>query len=492
MRASPLKFNSRDALTGKVRLVSDVIHLASKILSITNKEAEQQILGGILLNNEILNIVSGILQPEHFSALEHAEIYRISRELIKSGKTANPVTLKSLLSFQKIAEQPAVQYLLSLCKNPASALTVEDYAKLLINLYGVRELRSVAEETMFETGKTGAPLAADIATMMRDRIDVIESTLQSEKEKPQSIGDISDACIERLEKIRSGEIEPAPMTGITYLDDKIGGWYPGRFYVVGGRPGQGKTIFGVSQALRVSRQKRSNGETFGSLFITLEVPYHDIWSRLVSCTLADTNWPIPYQLIQKGRALDNASYERVINAAHNIKKQNIEIVDRDSATISQIDDLVKRTKLRREKDGKTLDVVFIDYLGLVRASDRYKGFRVHEITEISAGLLGIAKRHDVAVVALAQLSRNVEGRENKIPSLSDLRDSGSIEQDANAVIFLYREAYYKALEADEGGIELSDDKQNDIVLNVAKSRDGSTGLVMAYVDVANNMIRGRD
>lgn len=455
--------------------------------TLSNIEAEQGLIGALLLENGNLNFVTDRLEPGHFSVPEHAEIYRTIRSMVRESRTASPVSLKPVLSFQELGGSQVVKYLMSICANATPAMALADHAGQIIELCLRRNLVQAVDEIKYDACQLGGPSTQKLIEIADEKIARIRAASPLEKETPEAIGDVSQACLERLQELRDGKIDAAPSTGLSDLDRRIGGYGKGRFYVVGGRPAQGKTIFGVNSMRRVARQRKSDGSNYGVMYFSLEVPYRDVWSRLIASELARSHGPLAYRDIQNGRGLSDLDAGRVAEISAALSRFPIRIIDRPALTVAQIEARARETKQRWKKNGQSLDVVFVDYLGLIRASDRYRGSRVNEVGEISSGLLAMAKNLDIAVVTLAQLSRGVEGRESKIPNMSDLRDSGAIEQDANAVVFICRPEYY----AQQAGEEVTPEDRNRIIFNVDKSRDGSTGIFNAFVSVSHNSIEDR-
>jgi replicative DNA helicase len=458
--------------------------------TLSNIDAERGLLGALMLDNGNLHHVAGLLEPEHFFVAEHADIYRTLRTIVNEGRTASPISLKPAVGFQKVGEQSAALYLMQLAVNPASAVVLRDYAEQIIDLHLRRQLLLASEEIAYTARQQGGKSAAALLEFADSRIAEIRAQSPSIETEPEAIDEVTDACIQHLADVMAGKVEPAPSTGLVDLDRRVGGYVPGRLYLVAGRPGQGKTVFGVAGLRSVAGQRKPRGGHYGAVYFSLEVPYRDIWSRLVSNETAAVKRAVAYQQIQQARRLTDGQAEEVIASAHGLRDLAIHIVDRPAMTVAQVETKIREVKQSWAKRGQSLDVVFIDYLGLMSASERYRGQRVNEIGEISSGLLAISKRLNVAVVALQQLSRAVESREDKHPLLSDLRDSGNLEQDANSVILLYRPAYYAAA----AGLPPAPGEDNLLELGVAKARDGSPGVVKVWCDVATNTVMnmGRD
>ncbi len=289
-----------------------------------------------------------------------------------------------------------------------------------------------------------------------------------------------------------GMQNPGKLAGISWglrdLDFKTGGMKRGEMFVLAGRPGMGKTAL----ALCVARAAAELGEP--SLFFSLEMGSISLADRNLADVAFDRHNPIPYYSIANG-TLSNAQAQRVIEAGRKQRDVPLTIDPAPGLTVSQMAARARKHKQALERQGKRLGPVFVDHMHIVKPSNRYSGARVNEVGEISAALKSLAKELDVPVIALAQLSRGLESREDKRPTTADLRDSGSIEQDADAIIFVYREAYY--LERATGGTAEQERIRIDRLLDVndrleaivAKQRNGPTGTINLFCNIACNAVR---
>jgi replicative DNA helicase len=274
-------------------------------------------------------------------------------------------------------------------------------------------------------------------------------------------------------------------TGLTTLDAKTGGYQRGELTIVAGRPGMGKSGFGISSA-------RQSGAAVH--YFSLEMTPEALTARALTDAIYDHRDPVAYFDVIAGRFADDAQAQRIIDAQRELRLP-IKIDAQAGLSVQQIAARARRQQQFLQRKGEDdLDLVVVDHLHLVRASDRYRGNRVSELTEISAGLKALAKELNVAVVALAQLNRSLESRDDKRPTLSDLRDSGSIEQDADLVLLLYREAYYldrpcAKPKDDDARVARLIEVRNKLEIDVAKARNGPTGIVPLFYDVACNAIR---
>jgi replicative DNA helicase len=280
-----------------------------------------------------------------------------------------------------------------------------------------------------------------------------------------------------------------PTTGLKDLDDVLGGWPKGELSVVAARPGMGKSAFATHALVRAAKARR------GCLFFSLEMTPLQISSRMLTDLAFTADNPIFYEDILK-RRVDERQRARLDAAQAIVAQLPLTIEVERGLTLTDVAVRSRKLAAQYAHDGGSLDVIFVDHMLLLRASQRYAGNRVREVAEISDGLASLAKELNVAVVALCQLNRQVEGRENKRPGLSDLRDSGAIEEDASTVTFLYRPAYYLERMKADGDQEYErlqklEDKRNDLEFIVAKNRNGRVETVNAFVNIGANAIRNK-
>jgi replicative DNA helicase len=277
-------------------------------------------------------------------------------------------------------------------------------------------------------------------------------------------------------------------TGSAALDRKIGGWRHKFFYVLAGRPGMGKSTCAMSWLLRTARKGG------GVLVFSLEMGGEALAERCLSDLSYRHDSPIPYERMGRNQ-IDASDIERLIDAERQYHALPMVIEEKAGLTVAQMRVIAQNVAQRMAEKGQRLDVVLVDHLGKVKASGNYKGNKVAETGEVSGGLAEMAKDLDVAVIALAQLSRQVEGREDKRPTLSDLRWAGEIEQDVDVAMFLYREAYY--LER-QRGLRIEEQIKHDdrlaevrhqIDVDIAKQRGGATGALTLWCDVACAAVR---
>jgi len=276
--------------------------------------------------------------------------------------------------------------------------------------------------------------------------------------------------------------------GLTDLDNMLGGFVRGEYDILAGRPSMGKTAVAVSIGTGAARGGN------GVLIFSLEMSVRAWVARMAADAAWDAKAPLPYSNALRGR-LSDGDRERFIRGAVSRHDLPMYINEQAGLSVAEIAAFTRTAAQTFERQGRQLGLVIVDHIGKIKPSTNYRGNKVHEVGEISNALATLAKRENLAVLALCQLNRGVEGRENKRPGLADLRDTGDIEQDADAVMFAYRPAYYlerqKENDADKERLRLTTlmMTRNDLELIIAKQRNGMTGVVQLYVDMASNVVR---
>ena len=457
-----------------------------------NIEVEQQLLGAILINNAAFYTVTGVLEPEHFYEPIHGEIYSVIRSLIQANKVATPVTLKSHLPAQlDIAGVPLGEYLARLCSHATTVINAPDFAGDIVDLAKKRRMISIGAD-LIENARHAPPEMgpAAIASAAIDSLDILATEAAKIHTQRMAIGAAADEAIKRMSAVRAADGGPTGIaSGLKLLDAKTHGWQRGELIVLAGRPGMGKTGVALSSALRSSLQSHT------VLFFSLEMSAAPLANRCVADVLFGADdAPSYWDLMAGGRHLTALQDDAVVDAARSLRNVPLLIEQQPALSLAQIAARSRRHKNELERKGRTLDLVVVDHMHLVKPSERYRGNRVHEVTEVSGGLKALAKELNVPVLALAQLSRNVEAREEKRPTMADLRDSGSIEQDADLIIFAFREAYYLGQpltdrQAEDRRVARLFECRNQLELIIAKHRNGPTDVVKIFFSCASNAAR---
>jgi replicative DNA helicase len=408
-----------------------------------NLEVEQALLGAILVNNEAYSRISSFLLPEHFFEPLHSRIFEAARRLIERGQIATPITLKTYLETEvALAEVGGVQYLARLAGAAATIIHAEDYGRTIHDLALRRNLIRIGDEMI---GKASQP---SIEQPALEQIEEVEGQLFNLAETGQHEGGFQAFQTSVTEAVRNIEAAykadgklTGVATGMRALDDKLGGLHRSDLLILAGRPSMGKTALATNiaynaarkfHALRESGEDPQGGDGAVVGFFSLEMSADQLATRLLAEAAN-----IPSEKLRRG-LLSRDEFQKLVLAAQELEEIPFFIDDTPALSIAAL-----RTRARRLKRQHGLSLVIVDYLQLVRPSGRNRSDnRVQEVSEITQGLKALAKELDVPVLALSQLSRAVEQREDKRPQLADLRESGSIEQDADVVMFVYRAEYY--------------------------------------------------
>ena len=454
-----------------------------------NIEAEQSVIGSVLLTNEIFDEISLIIKSNHFYDPIHKKIFEALEKLIYGGLLANPITLKNYFEKEK-DELNIPEYLVKITKFSTSSRQALEYSKLIFDLYVKRELIKISGEIIDEAKSN------DLETDGKKIIEIYEKSLFDLAEK----GSFNSSLIKFDEAMRQ-TIEMASNaykneegivgvpTGLKDLDDRLGGLHKSDLIIIAGRPSMGKTALATNIAFNAAKKIQENGEKSCIAFFSLEMSSEQLSTRILS-----EQSRIKSNDIRRGK-ISEEQFDKFIETSKDISELPLFIDETPAITIAALSN-----RARRIKRLYGLDMVVIDYIQLMRASNSNNG-RVQEISEITQGLKALAKELAVPVLALSQLSRAVEQRDDKKPQLSDLRESGSIEQDADVVMFVYREAYYlQGKEPRPATVEHAEwqAKMNEIShlaeLIIQKQRHGPTGNVMLefeamftkFKDIQNN------
>jgi replicative DNA helicase len=450
-----------------------------------NIEAEQALLGAVLVNNEAFYRVSDFLEPRHFFEPVHQNIYEITGSLIRVGKIANPVTLKTFLPADvDIAGLTVSQYLARLAAEATTVINAEDYGRTIYDLFTRRSLIVIGEEMV------NVAFDAPVDFAPRDQIEDAERRLYELAE----IGKY-DGGFQRFASALTTAVDMAARayqrdgrlsglaTGLDDLDRMMGGLQHSDLVILAGRPGMGKTSLATNVAYNIARAWRGDVRPDGHIetmnggivgFFSLEMSAEQLATRIIS-----EQTEIPSYRIRRGE-IDPNDFDRIAAVAREMEAIPLYIDETGGLSIAQL-----AARARRLKRQRGLDLLVIDYLQLLQGSSRRAAEgRVQEVTEITTGLKALAKELNVPILALSQLSRQVESRDDKRPQLADLRESGSIEQDADVVLFVFREEYYLKNKEPRAGTDEHFKWQTDMEavhgkaeLIIGKQRHGPTGTV---------------
>ena len=448
-----------------------------------NIEAEQALLGAIMVNNDAFYRVSDFLEPDHFSEAVHRQIYKVASELIRAAKKANPVTMKTFLpADEKIGDMNVAHYLARLAADATTIINAEDYGRSIYDLATRRSLITIGEDMVniaFDA-PVDMPPAQQIEDAERRLFEVAETGrydggFHTFGEAVGTAIDMASAAFQR-----DGHLSGIA-TGLHSLDQRMGGLQPSDLVIIAGRPGMGKsslaTNIGYNIALAYEPEvlpdgsfSAKNGGVVG--LFSLEMSAEQLATRIIA-----EQTEISSSKIRRGE-INEAEFEKLVACSQEMHRIPLYIDQTGGISIAQL-----AARARRLKRQRGLDVLIIDYIQLMQGNKRTDS-RVQEITEITTGLKALGKELSVPVIALSQLSRQVEGREDKRPQLSDLRESGSIEQDADVVLFIYREEYYLLNKEPQEGTEAYftwkqqlDNAVGKADVIISKQRHGPTGTV---------------
>ena len=440
-----------------------------------NIEAEQAVIGSILVSNEIYDEVSIVIDSKKFFDPIHVKIYETIEQLIAKGLLANPITLKNFFENNEgLKELGGQEYLIKITKFSTATKQAVDYANIVHEMHVRRELIKISQSVLNESS------TSDISISGEEIIQNTEKSLFDLAERGhfnQSFMKFENALNQTIEMAKSAYqnedgIVGVP-TGLTDLDSKLGGLHKQDLVIIAGRPSMGKTALATNIAFYAAKNIEKKGTKSTVAFFSLEMSSEQLSTRILS-----EQSRIRSNDIRRGKVSEK-EFEQFIETSKDIYDLPLYIDETPAITISAISN-----RSRRIKRLFGLELIVVDYIQLMRSGRKMEFNRVQEISEITQGLKALAKELDVPVLALSQLSRQVEQRDDKKPQLSDLRESGSIEQDADVVMFVFREAYYlERKEPTLGSVEHAEWQQKmDEISSLAdiligKQRHGPTGNV---------------
>jgi len=438
-----------------------------------NIEAEQSVIGTILVSNEIFDEINTIVSSKNFYDPMHQKIFSAIENLIYKGMLANPITLKNYFENEK-DEINVPDYLAKVTKFSTSSRQAIEYSKIIYDMFVRRELITISENTI-DSAKL-----KDLNISGQKIIENSEKLLFDLAEKGSSstslikFDEALKLTIDMASKAYKNEegLVGVP-TGLIDLDDRLGGLHKSDLIIIAGRPSMGKTALATNIAFNAARKLQESEKKSSIAFFSLEMSSEQLSTRI----LAEQS-RIKSNDIRRGKITDD-QFETFIEASKNISELPLFIDETPAISIAAVSN-----RARRIKRLFGLDLIIVDYIQLMRAINTKDG-RVQEISEITQGLKALAKELSVPVLALSQLSRAVEHRDDKKPQLSDLRESGSIEQDADVVMFVYRESYYlERKEPRPATVEHAEwqAKMNEVSnlaeIIIGKQRHGPTGNIM--------------
>ena len=454
-----------------------------------NIEVEQALLGAILVNNEAFYRVSDFLEPPHFFEPIHQKLFELAGSLIRAGKVATPVTLKTFLPPDiDIVGLTASQYLARLAAEATTVINAEDYGRTIYDLALRRSLILIGEDMV------NVAYDAPVDFAPQSQIEDAERRLFELAETGKY-----DGGFQRFSRALTTAVDMAAQayqrdgrlsgiaTGLRDLDAKMGGLQRSDLVVLAGRPGMGKTALATNLAYNIAKAWQGETQVDGRVvttnggivgFFSLEMSAEQLATRII----AEQSGIASYK-IRRGDIREDEFY-RVTDAAREMQTIPFYIDQTGGLSIAQL-----AARARRLKRQRGLDLLVVDYLQLLSGSSKRGDNRVQELTEITTGMKALAKELAVPIIALSQLSRQVESRDDKRPQLSDLRESGSIEQDADVVLFVYREEYYLKNKKPREGTEEFFKWETEMTqvhgraeVIIGKQRHGPTGTIELQFD----------
>jgi len=438
-----------------------------------NTEAEQAVIGSILVSNDIFDEINTIISSINFYDPMHQKIFEAIESLIYKGLLANPITLKNYFEDEK-DDLNVPEYLVKITKFSTSVRQAIEYSKIIYDMFVRRELIKISEQTI-DSAKLN-----DLDTNGQSIIESSERLLFNLAEKGSfnsSLVKFDEAMKQTIEMAsaayKNEEGIVGVPTGLRDLDDKLGGLHQSDLIIIAGRPSMGKTSLATNIAFNAAQKLQENGKKSSIAFFSLEMSSEQLSTRIIS-----EQARISSNDIRRGRISDD-QFDKFLETSKNISELPLYIDETPAISIAALSN-----RARRIKRLFGLDMIVVDYIQLMKGTTFNKDGRVQEISQITQGLKAIAKELSVPVVALSQLSRQVEQRDDHKPQLADLRESGSIEQDADVVMFVYREGYYlQRKEPREATVEHAEwqAKMNEVAhlaqIIIGKQRHGPIGNV---------------
>lgn len=452
-------------------------------------ETEASLIGGVLLQPHIFPLVQHLVAPEHFAEESHATIWRVIVALAEAGETPNLLRVKGaigpkLLQFD-LGGMNVLQYLVGITRDACPAASADEYARVIQQFWQLRELAIATADVR----EAAAFVPSKALEVIYARVDEIRASFVTRKSTSYTFAQAGDALIARVTAELQGTAEPLATTGLTLFDREIGGGpQPSTLLTVAGRTAMGKSIFGIEVAGAIADQDRA------AIYHSLEMSHEQVAARLASSELERRGIQIPYGQIMRRGGLSPKQAEVVAGVLHEQRQIPLRIEDGGKRTIGEIAAASDRLANHYARKGVRLGCVVIDHAHIVKPS---RAFRRDDegLKEVADGALALAKHLECPVFLLAQCNRGTEGREDKRPQLSDIRGAGAFEENSDAVIFLYRPAYYiersqAFRDADPAAQDEHERAKHVLEIIIDKNRAGGANqIVRAWIDPSLNAIR---
>lgn len=461
-------------------------------------EAEQGILGTALQHSEAIDLVRDIIEPDDFSEELHKSLYRAMIGRRDEGSAIDVFLIKATLGNADLGGQTVGGYLANLARAASSLEHVKDYARTVKRAAQWRMMATLGHELV---RSSDAALAGDDPSLAAEtaiqHLDTVAAAGRTDAMRRISVGEASNRVLDRMQAAREGRSMRGVTTGLPSLDDATYGLRGGQLIIVAGRPAMGKSALACNMALSASRETivAAQGEIQHRqtvVIFSLEMHEEEITERfLASLAYRGLDRSVFYRDVARGDKLTDTQVQEITDAHYKLRSLPLEIEPQPGISLSQLAARARTLKARCLASGAPpLGLIVVDHIGLMAASARYAGNKTAEIGEITAGLKVLSKELGIPIIALSQLNRATETRDERRPQLSDLRDSGSIEQDADVVLSVYREAYYlgrKPTRTPEEDILLME-KRNVLEVEILKQRMGPTKRLEVFCDIGCNVI----
>ena len=453
-----------------------------------NITAEQSVLGSALirLGPTVDRAAELGLQAADFSEPVHQRLWAGLVDLHTNGDGVDAKLLTHIVGDFDLGGLSTREYVVELTRQATGTTAIAGHVRLIKEAADRRQLLGIATDIR---EAVDGPAPEDPVVIGREAQAALDALAAgrglSGSFTSASIGDAAGAAIDELDATRAGRRSSAIPTGLRQLDGPLGGgWRPGQFVILAGRPGMGKSTAGLAFAMAAAQAGN------GVLFVTLEMAAQELSERAMSAlSFGDGTRPVPYASLRRPNRLLKDDVDRLKAARERLREAPLYIEAGAAVTVARVRERAMAAARRFDGRGTTLRLVVVDHLGLLRSTRNFNN-RVAEVSEITAGLKGLARELSTPIVALSQLSRASEARDDKRPLLSDLRDSGSIEQDADVVIGVFRPSYHLSRltcrTSDQDAELLA--SQNSIEIEILKNRAGPTDRIRAYCSIANNFI----
>lgn len=453
---------------------------------LNNLTAEQAVLGAILFDAQCAELATLVCEDD-FSVPEHHKIFRCIQREIDHGRKPTALSIAPAITNMQCGPLMGPEYIAKLA-SVADRTTAKQSVDIIREFTARRSLMGIGGELKRLALEIDIGPSASALQIVEHLNDIIDANRRAPS-KAQSIFETVADVVSRLDDPDDGRIIS---TGVDSLDAFMGGWPRGELSIVGARPSMGKSAL----LSAVARRGAANGVSF--LIFSKEMRKSDLAARMLSdFCYSDTEWKkrVPYKDIINKKWLNKEQKDRLALVAEEFRKYDITIDDQRGLSMAEIKLRCLRHADYLDRQGRRLDVVMVDHIGKIRPSDRYRGQLTNETGEKSDALMNMAYDQDVAVIAAHQLNRNTEGREDKHPTQSDLRDSGNLEADTHTLIFPYRQSYYLERqkldkpELEKIRIKTLEKKKNVMEILVAKCRNGACGTVEVFADMPHNYVR---